>query len=1086
MLELGQVLARVRNRLRAVRWARWALLFLVALVAPLPLVLFAVAAGLPWLLGWLGWLVAAFLLFYRPLLSPRAVSASRADIPLAARTLEGSDTFLGDELSSAAELLDSPNPFARLQVRRAERLLAAAKPDLGDVWRSELRRPLTGALGALLVFGLGVLIGPGSYDLGWRGMLGADTSPPVPRLIEVEPGNLEIAPGSRVTVRALFDHPPRAPVLRHRPLSGGPWRETALEPVDDPLVFAAALPPLEEPLEYQVLHAAGAGERYALTLLPSPRLSGLRLKITPPAYTGLPPRELPPGEGNVIAPVGSRIGLEALATPELSAAGLEFEESPAVPVEPLPLAAGSRLATSFTLRRSEGWNLRLTAANGLESATPRYRLVALPDEPPTIVLDEPGGAVDLDITMTVPLSARVADDYGVSSLSLVYSRRGEGGGVGEPERLVIARNLGLVARVDYRWNLTGVDLLPGEELLCRLEVTDNDAFAGPKTVPSAGFVVRYPGIEEIVEGETFAGPLDSLEELGEREERLAQRMEELAREHRGEERVGSEEQRQLRRLMDEQAEAVARAEEVVRRLEDTLNTLYEKNLITPESFAKLSEVQGLLEKVLDERLKEQLASLQRAVENLDRAEIERLAAQFNQTRQEFERSLDRMLELLRRAEAEQRLTELVERAAEASERSGEILEEPNPEDASDQAGEIESLSEEAETVREALSELATVDEDLGRAAEEVGEAAAELAESGAAELSSQAAESLQAGESRSARGMLGQTSQSLGQFHQSLAGTLAELRSSQHRKLLEMIAAQVNALILLSRYQEQVVGLIAGPGSAERSGEIGRRLASISAGVRRVAVNLEDVYRQTVYLDSDLLDQLEQLAVSLDSSAAEIAAGERPNASLTGRQLATLTAVGLKLLEIQGQAMSAASSTGMSELMAALGELAARQQGVNQQTMQGAGGMPMPMPGGFNLAQLAARQAAIQQGLGELAQKYGEMEGMLGDIGEMASQAGGIEELLREGRLGEPTQQEQQQLLRRMLDAQRSLNEEELSRRRESQQARPYTVQPPPPLEVERPEDFGELRPADSRLEIGMFPPEYRQAIEEYLRRLGE
>jgi len=334
--------------------------------------------------------------------------------------------------------------------------------------------------------------------------------------------------------------------------------------------------------------------------------------------------------------------------------------------------------------------------------------------------------------------------------------------------------------------------------------------------------------------------------------------------------------------------------------------------------------------------------------------------------------------------------------------------------------------------------------------------------------------------------MLGQASQSLGQFHQSLAGTLAELRSSQHRKLLEMIAAQVNAVILLSRYQEQAVGLIEGSGSAAHSGEIGRRLASISAGVRRVAVNLEDVYRQTVYLDAGLLDQLEQLAVSLDSSAAEIAAGEEPNASLAGRQLATLTAVGLKLLEIQGQAMSAASSTGMSELMAALGELAAQQQGVNQETMQGAGGMPMPMPGGLDLAQLAARQAAIQQGLGELARRFGEMEGMLGDLGEMASQAGGIEELLREGRLGEPTQQEQQQLLRRMLDAQRSLNEEEMSRRRESQQARPYTVQSPPPLEVEQPEDFGELRPADSRLEIGMFPAEYRQAIEEYLRRLGE
>jgi hypothetical protein len=1080
MREFRRVLSGFRRRLTALRWARSALYLFIVLVAPLPLVLFAAAAGMPWVLGWVLWLGAAF--FFHLFSSPSPGDG----LPTAARVIESSNPFLGDELSSAAELQGSPSPFARLQVRRAERLLAGVNLSAALPWRRELGRPLSGALGVLLCFGLGFFIGPGAYELGALAMLGEDVSPPVPRILEVSPGDLEVPPGASVTVEARFDHPPERPILRHRPLTGGPWRETPLLERDGPLVLAAESPPVSEPLEYQVLHAGGVGGVYALTLLPTPRLSGLRLRVTPPAYTGREARELPSGEGNVIAPLGSRVELEALATPELAGAVLSFDGSPPVPVEPVPLFGASRIDASFILRRSDCWRLDLSAKNGLNSASPRFRLVALPDEPPTVTLEEPRGAVDLDVTMAVGVSARVADDYGISGLALVYLRRDGGGDTGEPERVAITGGLGLGARVVYRWDLTGVDLLPGEELLCRLEVTDNDTYAGPKRASSASFVVRYPGIEEIVAGEAFEVPLESLEELGEREEFLARRVEELAREHRGEEQVGPEERRRFRGLVEEQAGVVARAEEVVRRLEDTLAALYEENLITPESFAKLSEVQGLLERLLDERLKEQLASLQRAVESLDRAELERLAAQFNQTRQEFERGLDRMLELLKRAEAEQRLAELVERAAEAAERSAELLETPTPQGSSDQAKEVESLLEEAGAVREALSELATVDEDLGRAAGKVGEAAAELAESEAAELSRRSAESLGAGETARAREMLGRASRSIGRFHESLAGTLAELRSGQRRRLLGMIAAQVNAVILLARYQEQVIDLVEGVGHAVPGGEIARRLASVSAGVRRVALNLEEVYRQTVYLDAELLGQLEQLAVSLEGSAAEVASGERPNARLAGRQLATLNAVGLRLLEVQGQAQSAMSSTGMSELMAALGELAAQQGGVNRDTRMGEGGLPAPVPGGLNLAQLAARQAAIRQALAGLAQRYGEMEGMLGDLGEMASQARGIEELLREGRLGEPTQQEQQLLLRRMLDAQRSLNEEELSRRRESQQARPYTVQPPPPLEVERRSETGELRPAESRLEIGMFPPEYRQAIEEYLRRLGE
>ncbi|HDR06113.1 MAG TPA: DUF4175 family protein, partial [Candidatus Coatesbacteria bacterium] len=504
MQGLTRTLGGFRRRLSALLWARGALCLLVALGLPLPLILFACAAGMPWLPGWFLWLGAAFFLSHRLFFSFRG----KTGLTDAARAIEGANPFLGDEVTSAHELNKSPSPFARLQVRRAERLLAGADLSTAGLRRRELGRPLAGALGMLFTFALGALLLPEGYTLGARAMLGRDISPPIPRLLRVEPGDAEVAHGERVAVRAAFDYRPMKPVVRHRPLTGGPWRETELEPAAEPLLFAAALPPVAEPVEYQVLHADGAGERHLLSLMPAPRMSGLRLKVFPPAYTGLASRELPPGEGNVIAPAGSRVGVEALATPALSAARLEFEESPPRSLEPINLPAGSRLSASFTLGRSEGWNIHLTARNGLESLSPTYRLVALPDGPPSVLLEEPRDAVELDITMTVPLSARVADDYGVSSLALVYSRRD---GAGATQRLAIARDLGLEARVDYRWSLAGVDLLPGEELLCRLEVTDNDAFSGPKTVFSDAFVVRYPGIEEIIAGESFAGPQEALE-----------------------------------------------------------------------------------------------------------------------------------------------------------------------------------------------------------------------------------------------------------------------------------------------------------------------------------------------------------------------------------------------------------------------------------------------------------------------------------------------------------------------------------------------------------------------------------------------
>ncbi len=1066
-------LESLRRRLALVRAARRLLLILFCLGAPLSPALALAALGGPWWAAWALWLGGAALI---GLILLRGLGRA-PDLHAAARRAARCHPELGDELESALELAGSGDPYGRLQVERARRLAAGCGLPGSVRLGGELRRPLGAATGLVVLYLLTALVAPQLYHDGWRGLRGLSVEPRAPALLAVTPGDARLRPGETVMIEASFDRSPLEPRLELRRAAGEPWRALSLTP-QTPTRHARELEPLdvlETPrLEYRVVHADGVGEVFRLELIPAPRLSALAVRVVPPAYTSLAPRELPEGSGTVTAPRGARVEFEARVEPALESAALRLSTGGERSLSPRFDADGADVSGAFTLSGDGRWSLGFLSRDGLEGASPDYRLVALPDEPPTIELLEPRGAYELDATMSVPLACRVADDYGVAGLELLYTRDGE------TEVRELARGLGVAARVDYRWDLAGIELLPGDELACRLRVLDNNAVDGPGVALSPVFTVRFPGVEEFLDEGILAGDDEALAELDERGELQSRELEELARRHRGDEEVSWEERRALEELTAEQERIVARAEETLRDLEGRIEALDRENLLTPESLAKLNEVQRLLHESLDDELRRGLEELQRAVdEQLERGRLDELAREFTQSREEFEEGLERMEELLWRARAEQRLAELAAEALETARRAAENAAEPTRAAGEELAESSRELVVEAAETSKLLSDVAD-DEVFYQAGERVARAGEELGASEAARSLEQSAADARSAEAGAAE---------LADFSEELASALAELRSGQHEQLQRVLAAQVNALLLLAE-DFGATRRAAEVGAVDNT-ELGRRLSATADGLRRVRLGVEEAYRRTAAFDTGIADGLKRLADELDVGAAGSAAGDKAPVLRLGEQLASLNNLTLRLLELQRQAAQSQSGTGLSEMMARLGELAAQQQGLNQDTAAASGG-GTPMPDGDawggppSLRSLAARQAAIRQALEELGAGAGEVEGLLGDLGELAGQAGEIEGLLSTGVLGPETRREQETLLRRLLDAQRSLNNEELSRRREARAAGDHHSEPPPPLSIEPGAAEGTLRPAEERLEIELFWPEYRRAILEYLKRLAE
>ena len=228
----------------------------------------------------------------------------------------------------------------------------------------------------------------------------------------------------------------------------------------------------------------------ASTTVPSgpPRLTSQRVRIMPPAYTGLPARES--AQLDVRAPVGSRIEWTLGFTPDPAAAGIQL-----VPGRRVDLTqAAGRWTAAIRLDRSMLYRL---AVDGMAGTPPLHRLEAIEDAPPQLRAIIP--AEGLVLVKPGQRSWRVVfeaiDDYGVSPVArlTLTIAQGEGENVTFRERTNVVRGLGEPRRRRFTidLNLAALGLQPGSDLVAQLTVVDGRQ-PGPQAVRGPAVILRWP------------------------------------------------------------------------------------------------------------------------------------------------------------------------------------------------------------------------------------------------------------------------------------------------------------------------------------------------------------------------------------------------------------------------------------------------------------------------------------------------------------------------------------------------------------------------------------------------------------------
>ena len=1046
------------------------------------------------LLGFTGsWLGYYLMIRYALADEPLAVVMERA-AGLSSGVLRGS-IELGRELPGGVSRLLANEAASRVLGRLGELGSGGLTGELGADIRFWTRRGLNTLMMLALLL---VILGVANPSRSSRALVSL-SSPlktmhdPVLAQIVLTPGSIEVLRGSdvQVTVQA----PGRQSVTLGWQAAGDIPRSEILDLLEGRAIYVFRS--VGTTIDYQV-HAEDGGESepYRITPIDPLFISELVLGVTYPPHTGLAPDEYRGDPPPLRLPVGSSLILDGQASRTLSEVDLRDSLGVAV----AELTVNSENFSGIWRPRSSGlfdWSISDSQGNPPEIQPEPIHLTLVSDSAPNISIPLPGQDTVLSLNLQQPLIIEARDDYGLDRIELVAYRVTAFGERDEP----IAQGIDLggtrAALARPLLDLSTWGLLPGDTVRYFARAVDNAPAEQISTTRE--YVLFMPIASELQRAaeEQLETTADRLEELAAEAARQAEENRDLAREAAAQREIEEasaadeqgrpdfEERQDLQQALDDQRQLTDQVDSLQAELAELERIMEEAGQSDPELAGDLEELQELLEQLNDSDLQERMDELAQSLQEDDLQRANESLDQLSQQQENFRERLEESLERFRRAAVEQDFRATTREAEELARQERALADAMREEDAPDlRPRQQEELSDRAkdlgsrmERLEERLLELDERDASAGvnQAQQSMQQAQAEMGE---------AQEKATQGRNQEAGQEADEAADAIEQASRELQAALDDMAQQQSEAMQAALEQTADDALSLARRQSDLGEQMRGA-SQEQVASMRGQEASLLQGVENMARSLQQETDGAFGGNPALAAQMGQAMESIENTIQAMGGrrGSTPSpyaqAEQTVGQLNRLALMAIASAEQMGQAQQQSGENAAEQLE----QLAQEQGEVMNQT-----GQLMPMELGQQamaqqMQELAAGQESIASDLGDLAEQPGSNEETLGDLEQMAQEAEALAQAMAEGRLTPETVRRQERLFHRLLDAGRSLEREEFSEERESEQPGVFERGEVMPL---TPDQLGALRyqlPDSDQLQ--RLSPAVRQLVIQYFERLN-
>ncbi|HKK46004.1 MAG TPA: DUF4175 family protein, partial [Balneolaceae bacterium] len=923
-------------------------------------------------------------------------------------------------------------------------------------------------------------------------------SPPNPYRYTIEPGTVTLEQGEAFVPKITFeDEYPKNLSLAFKTDIEKDFRNRNAASVSD---REATFPPISLTTNgsYYFVMDGFKSRKHHVTVQLRPRLEQLSLTVIPPSYTDLDSSSYTYPFSQISAYQGSKINITGHTNKPVTAINL------------FRTATGDTIALSTSMNNGKNfihsWNMGMTDtasfsmrdSAGLSNKN-KFRFVIEPkkDQPPFVNLVKPSDNVQMKTPENLELIYKAGDDFGLTRASLHYEL--QQAFVDHPKkgsiRLAHPR---MNTEQHYEWNLPKLDPKPRDVLTYWIEVRDNDSYNGSKIGRSQKLTVTFPSMtkymDEVDRKENDV--TESLENISDSFDQMQKEYEQFKNQLEQNPETDYEQKKQLDKVDEKRKDVEKKVQELNKKFDEIRKELQKNKVMSPKTMKSYDELQKLMKQINDPELEKALEQLQKNLGNMSPEQMRKALQNYEFNEQQYKDRLNRTIELFKSLKLNSDLEKMATSLEELSKQEKKVSEsEQSPKnnlkqqksiqnDLQDVQKQLKDLDKNAP--KKALDQVKKLQQDSDQQMNQVDQELQKNMEQLQKQLNEQKANP--------------QTKQQQQQIQQQMQQMAQQMRNAKQQMNQQQIQVNMAALkyilysmLNLSDNQEDLTKETESlPPRSQAYVEKARKEQNVKQQFSMLSDSLYKVSTQIASFANQINKKKTEVEGHLDRAVSMLAERDQYNATYAQRQslggineLSTMIATLLD--QLKDQQGNGSGSMSMQQLIEQLKKMSGQQQGLNKQIQKlinDIQGDRLSQDQMKRLNQLAEQQNNIRKQLRELQQK-GELESgdkVLSDLKRMSDQMEDAINDIRGGQLDRTLVKRQQNILSRMLSAQKAMQERGKEDKREATTAKDQPHSVPPDMTLEELQQ--RIRKMLNDPDRTKFTDDYQRLIEQYFELL--
>ncbi len=452
-------------------------------------------------------------------------------------------------------------------------------------------------------------------------------------------------------------------------------------------------------------------KEYTLDVVAKPIVASFEVACDYPAYTGRHD-EILKNMGDLVIPAGTRLSWK-FNTQNVDAVSFSVGDS----VYTAKRSGESEFVFSKSFLQTTQYTLKVSNSNVKDADSVSYSLNVTPDLYPVIAAKEKNDSATQKYYYYI---GEISDDYGLRRLTFNYQLTRADSANSTTKSVDVPFTAGASSHFQYYWQLSDFGIKPGDKITYYFEVWDNDGIHGSKSTKSELMNFNMPSMNELNKElakdnnelkQDFKDAMKKAEQAKAELQNMKDKLQEK-------QNLNWEDKKNLTQNIEKQKELQQQLEEIKKKFDNNVEKQNEFKDVKPEIAEKQQRLQELMDQLMNKEMKEMMEKLQKMLEDLQKKDALDKMDDMQANNEKMEKELDRMLELFKKLEFNQKLEETADKLEKLAQKEEELSKEAEKNADAKDAKAQDELKKEQEKLAQDLKDAKKDVDDLKKLNEE--------------------------------------------------------------------------------------------------------------------------------------------------------------------------------------------------------------------------------------------------------------------------------------------------------------------------------------------------------------------------------